>query len=618
MYGTNGLTAEHKTAIEKLNQLKEIILFFDGDEAGEMAAEKYAQELHELKPEIQLSKVATPQGEDANSLLEAHEPEILTHLIQERQILFSSSENQLKKSNEEKNPLTKLNTKNPDYLTYKNQNLLISILGGIALHPLDKLKVTLKIERTDSPSPLHSLRHSLDLYNDDQTEKLIRKAAERLETGSREMQLTIAELIQEIENHRAIQIEKQRPPEPEKRILTGSRKEKVIEFLKRKDLMTATDQLIEQSGVVGEKINRQILWYVYTTRLREQPLHVICLGASGTGKTYLQERISDLIPDDGKVSGTTMSENALYYAQNLKLPHKLFIIEDLDGASNVLYALRELQSKTSISKMVTHKDSKGNFKTIIVVVEGPICLTGTTTKERVYEDNANRCLLIYLDGSKTQRQAIMANQCKRSAGKIDKQKERSTIEFLRDVQSVLQPIAVRNPYAEQLHLPESVFKPLRTNAHYLAFIEAITFYHQYQRSVSTDRQTNEKYIETTLEDIAAANELLKDVLLAKSDELTKACRNFFETIKQKLKQEKKSTFYKSQVREWMRINPNNLKYYLRQLNQYGYIRIIGGHKHKTGYEYEITDMGEYDKLSGSIGNVLDQALERIRKNKDKS
>ncbi len=209
LYGTNGLTEEHKTAIEKLNQLKEIILFFDGDEAGEMAAEKYAKELHQLKPTIKITKVATPPGEDANSLIIGHEPEILTHLIENRTNLFSSSENQLKSSNEEKKLSKKLNTGNPDYLTYENQNLLISILGGIALHPLDKLKVTLKIERTDSPSPLHSLRHSLDLYNDDQTEKLIRKAAERLETGSREIQITIAELIQEIESYRLNKIEKQ-------------------------------------------------------------------------------------------------------------------------------------------------------------------------------------------------------------------------------------------------------------------------------------------------------------------------------------------------------------------------------------------------------------------------
>ena len=42
------------------------------------------------------------------------------------------------------------------------------------------------------------------------------------------------------------------------------------------------------------------------------------------------------------------------------------------------------------------------------------------------------------------------------------------------MQTVLRPIKVRNPFAELLKLPECVFKPLRTNAHYLAVIETIT------------------------------------------------------------------------------------------------------------------------------------------------
>ena len=228
----------------------------------------------------------------------------------------------------------------------------------------------------------------------------------------------------------------------------------------------------------------------------------------------------------------------------------------------MLYALRELQTKSSIRKIVTHKDNKGNMKTIIVEVQGPICLTGTTTKERLYEDNANRCLLLYLDGSKQQHQAIMENQRKRSAGKINKQQVEETKEFLRDVQSVLHPIAVRNPYAEQLQIPETVFKPLRTNAHYLGFIEAITFYHQYQREVKTDPDTGERYIETNLSDIAGANVLLKDVLLAKSDELTKACRNFFELLKRHVSHAQQTAFYRGEVRHWLRINPHTLRYYL--------------------------------------------------------
>ena len=88
----------------------------------------------------------------------------------------------------------------------------------------------------------------------------------------------------------------------------------------------------------------------------------------------------------------------------------------MDGAENVLYPLRELQSKRKISKTIPIKDSKGNLKTITLKVEGPICLAGTTTREKLYEDNANRSLLIYLDSSKQHKEQIMDYQRAESAG----------------------------------------------------------------------------------------------------------------------------------------------------------------------------------------------------------
>ena len=69
----------------------------------------------------------------------------------------------------------------------------------------------------------------------------------------------------------------------------------------------------------------------------------------------------------------------------------------------------------------------------------------------------------------------------------------------------------------------------------------VTFYHQYQRETKQDQATGKYYIETTIEDIQQANGMLKEVLLSKSDELTKACRDFFERLKSWLGAEKKGS-----------------------------------------------------------------------------
>lgn len=87
LYGTNGLTEEHKQAIGALNQLTEIILFIDGDTAGIQAVEKYANYFSSVYPGIKISQVDTPLGENINGLLQGHDGEILIYLLHTRSII---------------------------------------------------------------------------------------------------------------------------------------------------------------------------------------------------------------------------------------------------------------------------------------------------------------------------------------------------------------------------------------------------------------------------------------------------------------------------------------------------------------------------------------------------
>ena len=61
--------------------------------------------------------------------------------------------------------------------------------------------------------------------------------------------------------------------------------------------------------------------------------------------------------------------------------NKLILIEDLDGADQVLYPLREIKSKKRITKTVVIKNTKGETRTITLKVEGPVCVADCTTKE---------------------------------------------------------------------------------------------------------------------------------------------------------------------------------------------------------------------------------------------
>jgi len=502
------------------------------------------------------------------------------------------------------------NTTNPESLIYQNDLLKLTVLGGIKLEGLDRMRSTLKIELKQSSVP--PVRHNLDLYNDNQTEKLIRRAAEKLEIGTSVLAASMAELTGQLEEYRMKQIKENEPKPYEPPKLSAEERKEAETLLKSKNLLERTNELIRKSGVVGEEVNRLIMFLIFTSRKREQPLHIVSLGSSGTGKTHLQERVGELMPVEDRIEITTLSENAFYYFGQRELKNKLILIEDLDGAENVLYPLRELQSKKRISKTVAHKNTKGETKTLHLVVEGPVSVSGCTTKEQIYEDNANRSFLIYLDESEEQDQQIMRYQRAASAGKIDKQAEEEAAQLLQNCQRLLEPIKVVNPFAELLQIPKEVFKPRRTNNHYLQFIEAVTFYHQHQREQKADEETGEIFIETTLEDIEEANKLMKQILLRKSDNLTGACRNHFERLKLYLLGEKSKQFTNREISRLFRIPLTTIKRYHLDLMLSGYLK-AEKKKGSKSYFYEVVSYEEYNELQKLVNTVLDESLEALKK-----
>jgi len=264
-----------------------------------------------------------------------------------------------------------LNTTNQHCFTYQTEELLIELLGGVWIEGLGRMRVTIKVTVVNRKHAGYltnpdlaglSIRHNLDLYNDTQVEKFVRRIAEKLETGSIALTKAIADITGQLEQYRLTQLDKQEARK--ERTLSREEREQTIQFLEQKDLLNKTNEMIGKSGVIGEETNRLLMYLIFTSRKRDHPLHVISLGSSGIGKTYLQEKVGELIPEEDKVEITTLSENALYYFGQRELQHRLVMIENLDGAENVLYPLRELQSKKFITKTLAQKTTTGETKTV--------------------------------------------------------------------------------------------------------------------------------------------------------------------------------------------------------------------------------------------------------------
>jgi len=506
-----------------------------------------------------------------------------------------------------KSPSPSLNTENKNLFTYNYNGLVLSLLGGLNDNRLDSLTVMLRIE---DDNQYKSFCHKVNLYNTIQLKRYVKQAQENCGFSATQSHEAIQSLIKVLEDYRFEKLDiKEEEPEEAQLLPEGAQKE-ALELLESPDLLSKTNNLIGSSGIVGEENNRLLMYLIFTSRKTNKPLQCISFGPSGSGKTYLQSKVAKLIPNEDKVEITQLTATALYYFKQYELKQKLLLIEDLDGVGDALLPLRELQTKGRITKSVTLKGVGGRGRAYNQTVEGPVCVAGTTTSHSMYEDNANRSFLLYIDTSPEQDERIMEYQCLESANSIDIDKELEAARLLRNAQRMLRPIRVVNEFARYLRLPNTVFKPRRTNMHYLQLIEIITFYHQFQREKHYDEMTGEQYIKTTVDDIKLANTLIKDVLLRKSDRLNGATRNHFERLKIYLKTKNATTFSNQEIRRAFRLNEAAQRRYRNLLEQEGYIKSISKDK-KRSYTYELLEVDEYKNLEKTIEEALQRCLDNI-------
>ena len=632
LFGTNGLTAEHSEALKEwsssaVTEQKEIIFFFDGDRAGNEAIEKYKEQFAKELPNVKISQVAAPGGEDISSLHQMYDSQdYFLELLEERKPLIQSenlflsieskANNSIEKEKETKqvapepSKAVKLLTDNPEQLIYETSELKITIWGGIEKENLSRLKISMHVK--SKANKYKSFRDDVNLYSHAGTQKLIQNISETLEVSTTTIIKTITELTEELEAYR---LEERtaiaRALKPKLYEMSEQEKQAAQNFLKTKGLGKRTLELIQQSGLIGEEKNGLLLYFLYTSRLMDEPLHAIIFGKSGSGKTYLQTKVSECLPEESVRTITSLTENTLYYSSKNFWKHKVLLIEDLEGVYNAFLPLREFMSKQSISKLTTDKDAKGNNVQKLLTVEGPICVSGATTQGSIYEDNANRSFLLHIDESSNHLNQVMEYQREMQAGIVNETQQQAAKLLLKNSQRLLRKVRVINPYAQDLRIPDCVFKKLRTNMHYLKLIEIITFYNQYQRKWKKSKR-DEYYIETAIEDIEQANWLVKDNLLRKSDELNEDTRYFFESLKELTAEKPKEaqTFYAKEIRQYFRMNPMKVNRYLHQLEARAYINRTGGNR-KTGYEYEIAAWEEYKLLKSNI-DVLDEIIQKIR------
>jgi len=629
-YGTNRLNDEMKQAITALKQLTEIIFAFDNDEAGNKAAVKYKEELQTLLPAVTFTKIILP-NKDVNETLQAHsDTNIFTDLLNERTTEFFLSiekENAetinepgaklMIESSVEKKKLAEtiqqhstheLNTTNPYKLSYTTNTAIYYVQGGLP-RTTDNLKIMLVIE---NPQTNFKARNKIDLYEDKQVERLCKEVAEKLSVRKDLLEADLYRLTDLLENH--IQKELQQNNEEGKplQVLTVREREEYESFAKKPKLIKRLNELLGQTGIVGEDRNRIFLLIIAMSHKMPETLHALIQGSSGSGKTRLLKQVSDCMPKENVTKLTRLSDKVLYNFPENYFINRLLCLEDIDGLSEEAeFAFRELQSNGELNSATSIKLDNGQITSGQKTVKGPIASLACTTQGEIYEDNMSRVFLIAVDESMEQTKRIIEYQNKKAAGLIDYKKEQEIKTFIQKFISIIQAREVINPFAEKIQLPEEAQKIRRLNDLFQSFVKMITILNQYQR-----KSDERKRLITEIEDIETAVAVMFESIVLKVDELDGSLRQFYEQLKTYLQKQyngthKTAEFTLREVRHALKGSKTQVFRYANDLTNLEYIKQCGGYSNR-GFTYKITYWDNYESMREKIKQNLDAQVKAIK------
>ena len=373
-------------------------------------------------------------------------------------------------------------------------------------------------------------------------------------------------------------------------------------------------------GIVGEATNSLVGYLAAVSRKLESPLAVIIQSTSAAGKSALMEALLRFVPTTDKVQYSAMTGQSLFYMGETDLQHKVLAIAEEEGAAQASYALKLLQSEGEVTIASTGKDeTTGELVTKEYRVEGPVMLLMTTAAIDVDEELLNRCLVLSVNEARAQTEAIHAVQ--RHKRTLDGLKARGGREALvavhQHAQRLLKPLAVVNPYAEQLTFLSDQTRTRRDHEKYLTLIDAIALLHQYQRPIKTHRQgeTRIEYVEVTVDDIAVANRLAHEVLGRTLDELPPQTRRLLQLIDERVGvhclrhslRRSDYRFSRREVREATRWSDTALKVHLARLVEMEYLLAHRGGRGQS-FVYELVYDGGPATTVPHLSGLIDVSL----------
>lgn len=520
LYGKDGWTPDHETLVKE-NGVTEIVLALDNDARGREAAEALETKLAGLVPTIR--RVTWPEGSEPDGRIKDANAFFLSRGAEEFAALLAPEQ----PAPQETPASEAIEMKDSGFAAFYGCRRYE--LCAIERPSAAKLRATVKA-LNGTPGRFHI--DTVDFYLSRSRRGFVSEAARMFREPSETIEGDVNRLIAQLENYVEQRLEEKSPAVT---LMAEADQHEARRLGRSHDLIAEIQSDLDKLGLVGERTNRLLLYLAMTSRKMDEPLAVQILSGSGAGKSHLQDAVLSLCPGEELIKLTSLTGQALFYKGEDSLRHKCLAIAEVAGAEGARYALRNLISEKKLVIESTIKNTlTGRLETQLNTVHGPTAVFETTTNPDTDPETKSRYMLLSVDESPEQTRAILEMQ--RHGHTLEGMKRRRRRDEVRQrhqaFQRMLKALVVVNPFEPLLRYGEDgrlLFR--RDHPKYLQLILVVTFLHQMQRAVKHDEEIGD-YIETTLDDIAIANDLAGELfgpslddLSAPGRELLRRCRS---------------------------------------------------------------------------------------------
>jgi DNA primase len=593
-YGTTGLTEEIIAHLVEC-RVKRVVLMMDADEAGRAAAIDMTARLATVN--IDARPVELPAKDAAEFIASGGTADDVRRIITPATATTTSAPRSA----------LQVETSNDGSIIFTAEQREYRI-RGLSPVGLERLRVNVRLTINGN---FHL--DTIDLYHA-RARVLFAQSAAKL-CGTSEQQIS-ADLLQMIERLEATRLAMRKNGDDaghKDAPMTPAERDAALQYLKNPRLTESIVDDFRKCGLVGERATVLVGYLATVSRKLPKPLGLLIVARSGAGKSALQDALCQMVPPEEAVRVTRLTGQALFYKDPDSLKHKVLAIAEDEGAFGAVYSLRTLASDQHLSIAATRTDPQtGRLHTEHYEVHGPVVIIVTTTSPEAFdEETRNRFVQLTMDESIEQTRAILQRQ--RRADTLEGVLEQATSEQVwrlhHNVQRLLRPLKVVNPYVEQLAYPSDRLMHRRDQKKYLALINSIALLHQHQREIkrATRGDVEIEYVEVTIDDIALANELAQGVLSRALDELAAPVRGLYDELRAlcvKRADELKCNLddvqlSRREIREATGWSDWQVRSYCRQLVEMEYLyTTVNGNGRPCVYSLARADEGERQTLRG--------------------